>query len=93
MRGVSDLSGEISRRFGAKLAAERSKAGLTQEELGYRCELSPAHVARLETGEVDVRLSSFMRLAGGLGIEPADLLPSERWVPPAPAKGGEFSAG
>jgi transcriptional regulator with XRE-family HTH domain len=89
---VGDLSNDIAKAFSAKLVAARLRAKLTQEELGFLSGLSRAHVSRLEKGEVDVRLSSFMRVAGGLGLEPADLLPSERWHPPAIPSAGRFTA-
>jgi len=89
---VGDLSSDVAKSFSAKLVAARRQAKLTQEELGYLSGLSRAHVSRLEDGEVDVRLSSFLRLAGGLGLEPSELLPSQRWRPPGLPSGGYFNA-
>ena len=89
---MGDLSNDVAKAFSAKLVAARLRAKLTQEELGFLSGLSRAHVSRLEKGEVDVRLSSFMRVAGGLGLDPSELLPTERWSPPAIPSAGHFSA-
>lgn len=89
---MGDLNDDVAKAFSAKLVAARLRANLTQEELGFLSGLSRAHVSRLEKGEVDVRLSSFMRVAGGLGLDPAELLPGERWLPPAIPSAGRFSA-
>lgn len=91
---MGDLSNkDVAKAFSGKLTAARTRAKLTQEELGFLSGLSRAHVSRLEKGEVDVRLSSFVRIAGGLGIDPTELLPSERWDPPAIPSAGRFTAG
>lgn len=89
---MGDLSNDVAKAFSEKLIAARQRAKLTQEELGFLSGLSRAHVSRLEVGEVDIRLSSFLRLAGGLGLDPAELLPSERWRPPAIPSAGRFSS-
>lgn len=86
MRGVTDLSEEIARAFGEKLTAARAKAGLTQEELGHRCGINRAHIGELERGNVDIRLSSLVRVAGALGLTPCDLMPNLRWDPPGPGQ-------
>jgi transcriptional regulator with XRE-family HTH domain len=88
---VGDLSNDVAKAFSAKLVAARLRAKLTQEELGFLSGLSRAHVSRLEKGEVDVRLSSFMRVAGGLDLDPTELLPTERWDPPAMPSAGRFT--
>jgi transcriptional regulator with XRE-family HTH domain len=87
---VGDLNNDVAKAFSAKLVAARRRAKLSQEELGFLSGLSRAHVSRLEKGEVDIRLSSFMRVAGGLGLHPTELLPSERWDPPAIPSAGRF---
>lgn len=88
---MGDLSNDVAKAFSVKLIAARRRAQLTQEELGFLSGLSRAHVSRLEIGEVDIRLSSFLRIAGGLGLDPTELLPSERWHPPAMPSSGRFS--
>jgi transcriptional regulator with XRE-family HTH domain len=49
--------------FGARLAAERRRAGLTQDALAARAGYSGAHVARLERGERRPTDSTTWRLA------------------------------
>ena len=45
------------------LAAERRKAGLSQTEVAARMGTSQSAVARLESGQADVRLSTLTRYA------------------------------
>ncbi len=61
---------EIARRrrqLGADLAAARHASGLTQTEVAARMRTSQSMVARLEAGDVDVRLSTLQRYADAVG--------------------------
>jgi predicted transcriptional regulator len=49
------------------LVAERHRAGLSQAEIARRMGTSQPAVARLETGGVDVRLSTLERYAAAVG--------------------------
>lgn len=60
--------------FSENLRSARHAAGLSQEALGDAAELHRTEVSLLERGERDPRLATIVRLARGLGIEPADLL-------------------
>ncbi len=55
------------RRLVADLAAARRASGLTQTEVAARMHTSQSMVARLEAGEVDVRLSTLHRYADAVG--------------------------
>jgi len=48
--------------------------GLSQEALGASCDLHRTEISLLERGKREPRLSTIVRLARGLGIEPRDLL-------------------
>jgi hypothetical protein len=63
-------------RFGANLRRLRDEAGLTQMALSHRCQLEAAEISRLESGLRDPHLSTVLRLAAGLNVEPAELLRS-----------------
>lgn len=61
-------------QFGENLRRARTQSGLSQEQLSYRCKLHLTEISRLENGRRDPRLSTIVRLAGGLGMPPAELL-------------------
>jgi transcriptional regulator with XRE-family HTH domain len=63
---------EISERRGnllAELAGARQHLGLSQAEVAARMGTSQPAVARLESGESDVRLSTIERYSAALGME------------------------
>jgi transcriptional regulator with XRE-family HTH domain len=65
---------EPHERFAVNLRAQRQKAGLSQEALGFVCELHRTEVSLLERAGREPRLSTIVRLARGLRIKPAELL-------------------
>lgn len=52
----------------AQLAEQRRAAGLSQAEVAVRMGTSQPAVARLEAGEVDVRMSTVERYAAAVGV-------------------------
>jgi transcriptional regulator with XRE-family HTH domain len=61
-------------QFAANLRAARQRAGLSQEELGYRSGLHRTEVSLLERAGREPRLTTLVRLARPLGIKPIALL-------------------
>ncbi|MCE0521573.1 MAG: helix-turn-helix domain-containing protein [Methylacidiphilales bacterium] len=53
--------------IGARLQAEREKAGVTQSELARRIGTTKTAISRLENGGRDIRLSTVERIAHALG--------------------------
>ena len=84
MRGV-----EIGVRFGKSLVACRKRAGLSQEELGFRATLHRTEVGMLERGIRLPRIDTLIKLAGALEIPPGELLVGLDWTPGGP-RSGEF---
>jgi transcriptional regulator with XRE-family HTH domain len=72
---------ELSKHFALVLGRERLRADLSQEELGFLSGMHKTAVTNLERGESLPRLDTIVRLAGGLEIEPADLLEGMRYRP------------
>lgn len=64
------------------LAAARSRAGLSQRELGARVGLAQSHVSKIEHAVVDPQLSSLVELSRALELElmlvPRQLVPAVR---------------
>jgi len=66
----------------ARLRSLREAAGLSQQEVAMRADLSMSLVAKLEQGKkADPRASTLLALAGALGVKPGaileDLLPAK----------------
>lgn len=61
-------------RFAVNLRRARLSAGISQEELGRRCDLHRTEVSLLERGGREPGLATIVRLCGALETEPEDLL-------------------
>ncbi len=68
-------------RFAANLRHARTKAGISQEELGYRCELHRTEISLLERAGREPRLSTIVKLAGSLETTVAELAEGIGWLP------------
>jgi transcriptional regulator with XRE-family HTH domain len=60
--------------FARNLRTERQRLQLSQEALGFRCELNMSEISRLERSRRDPRLATIIKLARALGVPPAKLL-------------------
>lgn len=60
--------------FAANLRRERERLKLSQEALGFRCNLNMSEISRLERSRRDPRLATIVKLANALGVPPARLL-------------------
>lgn len=60
--------------FGKRVRAARESLGLSQEELAERLEAHRTFPGAIERGEVGPTLTSIVRLASALGIDPAVLV-------------------
>lgn len=65
---------EPRERFARNLREARQEAGLSQEELGFRFDLHRTEISLLERAGRDPRLETIVRIARGLGVEPASLI-------------------
>jgi transcriptional regulator with XRE-family HTH domain len=61
-------------QFGKILAAERKKAGISQEELGFRAGVHRTEVSLIERGQREPRLETLLKLSRGLDVMPATLI-------------------
>jgi transcriptional regulator with XRE-family HTH domain len=60
---------ERRRALADRLVAERQALGLSQTEVAARMGTSQSAVARLESGDADIRLSTLERYAAAIGHE------------------------
>jgi len=68
-------------RFAANLRRARTKASLSQEELGKRTELHRTEISLLERAGREPRLATLLKLAGALETTPAELCEGMGWNP------------
>lgn len=68
-------------RFAANLLQARTKAGISQEELGNRCELHRTEISLLERAGREPRLSTIVKLAGALETSVGELASGIAWQP------------
>ncbi|MDJ0821543.1 MAG: helix-turn-helix transcriptional regulator [Paracoccaceae bacterium] len=64
---------KLEKTFGANVRRWRKERGLSQEELAARAELHTTYVSGIETGYRNPTVKIVGRIAGALGIEPAEL--------------------
>jgi transcriptional regulator with XRE-family HTH domain len=72
---------EPRERFAVNLRRARRKQGISQEELGFRCELHRTEISLLERGGREPRLGTIVKLAGALDTTPAELCTGIHWLP------------
>ena len=68
-------------RFAINLRKARQKKGISQEELGFRCDLHRTEISLLERGGREPRLGTIVKLCGALDITPEELCEGVRWSP------------
>lgn len=65
---------KIKKQFGLRLRELRSKAGISQEALAYRCGLDRTYISGLERGVRNPSLTCIFRVANGLNIQIEELV-------------------
>ena len=68
-------------RFATNLRRIRTAAGVSQEELGYLCDLHRTEISLLERAGREPRLATIVKLAGALKTTPAELCDGISYAP------------
>lgn len=79
----------VKEQFGANLRRARKRAGISQEETAVRASLHRTEIGLLERGERLPQIDTVIKLAGAVGVTPADLLEGIVWKPGTQTR-GEF---
>lgn len=61
--------------FGRRVLALRKRAGMTQESLAAASGLHWTYVGQIERGERNLTYKNVLKLARGLRVSPAELMP------------------
>jgi transcriptional regulator with XRE-family HTH domain len=72
---------ELRDRFAVNLRKARQKKEISQEELGFRCNLHRTEISLLERGGREPRLGTIVKLAGALDTTPEQLCEGISWLP------------
>ena len=59
----------LIRTIALNLREKRDELELTQEELATKCGMYRQSIGKIESGEVDIRVSTLERIANALGTE------------------------
>ena len=70
----------LSQTIAANVRRLRERAGLTQSEFAELVARDARWIRRVESGTLDLRLSTIEMLAGALGVKPGVLLRAARLV-------------
>ncbi len=72
---------DCARCFGENLVRCRKRAGMSQEQLGFRADLHRTAIGLLEKGARVPRIDTLIKLAVALDIDANDLLEGIAWEP------------
>lgn len=65
----------LIKKFGRNLKEIREKKGISLRDLALEADLSANTISEIELGKRDPRMTTVVKLASALGIDPAELLP------------------
>ena len=68
-------------RFATNLRKARKTKGVSQEELGFLCDLHRTEISLLERGGREPRLGTIVKLASSLETTPEALCEGIAWLP------------
>ena len=79
-KAESSALNETTRVFGERVRARRVELGLSQEAAAVRCAIHWTQLGKVERGQRSLRLETIVKIAGGLDVDPGELvraLPSQ----------------
>jgi transcriptional regulator with XRE-family HTH domain len=65
---------DIRKRLGDAIRNERSKLGISQEELAFKCGLHRTYIGSVERGERNISIENIHKIAQSFGISSSTLL-------------------
>lgn len=80
----------VAVQIGENLGRCRRRAGLSAVELARRAHLSRTTIHIIERGERLPGLDTVVQLAGGLEVDPTELMRGVAWRPPRGKRPGAF---
>jgi transcriptional regulator with XRE-family HTH domain len=80
----------VASLVGTNLARLREARGLSQEEVASRAGLHRTEISLMELGKRTIRIDTYFRLLGALGIDAAEGFNGGQWVPFVDKPDGEL---
>ena len=74
----ADAEKRLQQLFGRNLREARLRAGLTQTDVANITDTAQSYIGYVERGEINVQLSTILRLAYAVGVDPGALLLGDR---------------
>jgi transcriptional regulator with XRE-family HTH domain len=71
---LHDDPDRASRAFGKRMKELRAREGVSQDSLADASGMHPTSIGRIERGGREPRLTTILKLADGLGVEPGELV-------------------
>lgn len=71
---VADDADAASAAFGHRMCELREERGMSQEDLADKTDMHPTAIGRIERGKREPRLTTILRVARGLDVQPSALL-------------------
>lgn len=71
-------SDKISNKIGLKIKLLRNKQGISQEELGFRADISKTQIGLIERGESSPTIDTLAQIAKALEISLVDLVDTSK---------------
>ncbi|ACB74368.1 helix-turn-helix domain-containing protein [Opitutus terrae] len=65
---------KLAKQLGAAIAEARKKAGLSQDELAYRCGLHRAYMGFVEQGRYSITVATLVQVCSELDAKPSEIL-------------------
>jgi transcriptional regulator with XRE-family HTH domain len=65
---------QASAAFGQRMRELRTREGISQDGLAREADVHPTAIGRIERGGREPRLTTILRLAQGLGVDPGELV-------------------
>jgi transcriptional regulator with XRE-family HTH domain len=67
------MKNNVNIAFGKRLAELRKKAGLSQEQFAFKCDVDRTYIGTIERGEKSPTLNTIEKLSIALGISKSEL--------------------
>lgn len=64
----------FQKKLGQVIRSFREEKGVTQQELGYRCDFEKTAISRIEAGNVNITVKTLRKIARALDVPMGDLI-------------------
>jgi transcriptional regulator with XRE-family HTH domain len=71
---MSEPLSPATQLLGERIKVERNALGLSQEALAHQSGIHWTFLGQVERGQRNISLHNLLKIAGGLGVDPAELV-------------------